>query len=369
MHIVEVTSVRVPMMLVDPLRTSHGTHNQRLVSLVRVVTGDGVAGWGEDVAPSGVQYVGDGPETSFVALHGLARALGRDEVRVDEMSSGSWWGVDGHLYAKHALESAVWDAEARTRGVSLASLLGGERDEVRPGVVIGVADSVESTVAAALSRIDEGYARIKLKIEPGHDLDVVRAVRDALGHDVELQVDANGSYTPGDTAQLAALDAFGLQFIEQPFAADDLDGHAELSRRISTPVCLDESIVTLADLRRAIDIGACSVVNVKPARVGGLGDAVAMHDTARAAGIDAWVGGMLETGIGRASCLALASLPGFTMTPDLSASNRYFERDVTEPFVLQNGTITVPSAPGIGVEPLPWVSEHPDVAIETLFRA
>lgn len=369
MRIVEVTSVRVPMTIVDPLRTSHGTHNQRTVSLVRVVTDGGVTGWGEDVAPSGVQYVGDGADTSFHALRHLAGVLGGGEFGAGEMACESWWGVDGHRFAKHALESAAWDAEARSRGVSLASLLGGERTRVRPGVVIGVADSVESTVSAALSRVDEGYTRVKLKIEPGRDVDVVREVRRALGDDIELQADANGAYLLEDAQRLARLDEFGLQFVEQPLAAHDIDGHVELSRRISTPVCLDESIVTQSDLRRAIDAGACSVINVKPSRVGGLGDAVAMHDTTRAAGVDAWVGGMLESGIGRASCLALASLPGFTMTPDLSASNRYFERDVTEPFVLESGTISVPTAPGIGVEPLPWVFDHPGVVIETLFRA
>ncbi len=368
MRIVEVTSVRVPMTLVDPLRTSHGTHDHRTASLVRVVTDDGVAGWGEDVAPVGVRYVGDNAGESFVALHELAPLLCRGETRTGEMLSDTWWGIDGRRFAKHALESAVWDAHARSQGVSLASLLGGVRTTVRPGVVVGVHDSIDDVVAAAVSRVAEGYGRVKLKIEPGRDIDVVRAVRDAIGPGVVLQADANGAYSAADIEHLVGLDGFGLQFVEQPFAATDFDGHVELSRRMSTPVCLDESVSTVHDLTRAIEAGACSVVNIKPSRVGGIAEAVAMHDVVRAAGIDAWVGGMLETGIGRASCLALASLPGFTMTPDLSASNRYFARDVTAPFTLVDGSISVPTGDGIGVEPLPWVFEHPDAVIETLFR-
>jgi o-succinylbenzoate synthase len=369
MRIVEVTSVRLPMTLVDPLRTSHGTHDLRIASLVRVVTDDGVTGWGEDVAPSGVRYVGDTAHESLVALRELAPRLCRGEILAAEMLSDSWWGSDGQRFAKHAFESAVWDAEARSRGESLASLLGGVRHVVHPGVVIGVHDSIDDTVAAAMARISEGYTRIKLKIEPGRDIDVVREVRSAIGIDTALQVDANGAYTRDHFDLLAQLDEFDLQFVEQPFAADDFGAHAELAGRMSTPVCLDESIITCADLTRGIDSGACSVVNIKPSRVGGIGDAVAMHDIARAAGIDAWVGGMLETGIGRASCLALASLPGFTLSPDLSASNRYFARDVTDPFVLHEGSLGVPTGSGIGVEPLPWVFEHPEVVIETLFHA
>jgi O-succinylbenzoate synthase len=320
------------------------------------------------VAPSDVAYVGENAHESFESLRELARRVCADEVRAVDMACDTWWGVAGKRFAKHALESAVWDAEARSRGLSLKELLGGVRDRIDPGVVVGVHESIRSTVDAVMSRVAEGYTRIKMKIEPGHDVAVVREVRAAIGAGMALQVDANGAYTRDDLDSLAALDEFDLQFIEQPFPAEDLESHAELSRRISTSVCLDESVVTLADLTRAIEIGACSVVNIKPSRVGGLGDAVALHDLARTAGIDAWVGGMLETGIGRASCLALATLPGFTLTPDLSASNRYFAQDVTEPFVIRNGSIVVPTSPGIGVEPLPWVFEHPGAAIETLFR-
>lgn len=369
MRIVEVTSVRVPMTMVDSLRTSHGTHAGRTVSLVRIVSDSGIVGWGEDVAPADVNYVGESAAESFGSLGTLASVLCRGEVHPQEMLCDTWWGVEGACYAKHALESAVWDAEARAHGVSLATLLGGTATEVRPGVVVGLHETVDDTVRAAVSRVAEGYGRVKLKIEPGRDIDVVRAVRGAVGPGVVLQVDANGSYSAGDCEVLAGLDDLDVQFIEQPFPADDLESHARLARTMSTRVCLDESVITLDDLKRAVDTGACSVVNIKPSRVGGISDAVAMHDLVRSLGIDAWVGGMLETGVGRASCLALASMPGFTLTPDLSASSRYFSRDVTEPFVLRQGTITVPAGPGIGVEPLPWVFDQPDTSIETLFRA
>jgi O-succinylbenzoate synthase len=242
------------------------------------------------------------------------------------------------------------------------------RDSIVPGVVVGLAPSVEDTVHEVGSRVTEGYRRIKLKIEPGRDVDVVRAVRAAVGDAIALQVDANAAYSRNDFEQLANLDEFSLQFIEQPLAADDIEGHALLARRIHTPVCLDESIENCDQLMRAIEMGACSVVNVKPSRVGGIGDALRMHNIVVTHGLDAWVGGMLETGIGRASCLALASLPGFTLTPDLSASSRYFDRDVTAPFELENGEIRVPNTEGIGVQPLPWMFEQPEVEIETLFQ-
>ncbi len=369
MRITEVTSVRVPMSLVDPLRTSHGVHASRTASLVRVTADDGSVGWGEDVAPVGVQYVGESAEQSVASLVRLAPSIGARDVDPHEISCDSWWGSDGARFAKHALESAVWDAWCRSQGVSLARALGGEPRSVEPGIVIGVHESVADTVKSVLTRAGEGYRRVKLKIEPGRDIETVRAVRAELGGAFVLQVDANGAYVADDIGHLLQLDQFGLQFIEQPFAAHDIATHAEFARRAGTPVCLDESIVTHIDLQRAIDAGACSVVNVKPSRVGGLCDAVAMHDVLFAAGVDAWVGGMLETGIGRASGLALATLPGFTLTTDLGASNRYFARDVTEPFVLRDGALAVPDGPGTGVEPLPWVLEDPATAIETLFRA
>ena len=355
------------MALVDPLRTSHGTHVGRVASLLEITTTDGVVGWGEDVAPEGVAYVGDSSNSSFESLRMLADLVGRRTIDVAEMFADTWWGIDGHHFAKHAIESALWDAHARTLGISLKDVLGGLKESITPGVVIGIQNSLEELEASVHARMAEGYRRIKLKIQPGWDLEPVQHVRSFAGDEMVLQVDANAAYTRGDIQFLCQLQEFNVQFIEQPFAAGDLDSHAQLSARTSTPICLDESIMNVHDLMAAIEFGACSVVNIKPSRVGGLCDAVQLQEVASTHGLDVWVGGMLETGIGRASCLALASRAGFTLTPDLSASNRYFGRDITDPFVLENGHIRVPNTVGLGVSPLPWVFDHPDVKIETLF--
>lgn len=271
--------------------------------------------------------------------------------------------------AKHALESAMWDVHARRQGESLAYVLGGDDElPVEVGVVVGLGPDVETVCSEVHRRVIEGYQRIKLKIAPGRDIDVVAAVRSLVGDEFALQVDANGAYDETQIDRLVELDRFGLQFIEQPFAANDLDAHRRLAARSTTSVCLDESIMTMEDLVRVIEAGACDVVNIKPSRVGGIRDAVAMHDYLVAHDVDAWVGGMLESGIGRASCLALASMPGFTLTPDLSASNRYFESDVTEPFILDEGCLALPSGDGIGVTPLDSVMNDPRTRIETLFE-
>lgn len=372
MALVRVTSIRamrVPLEMRNPLRTSHGAHAEKIATLVEITTDDGVVGWGENVAPRGVDYVGENADQSYTSMAVCAELVAQRDLDVHEMFAESWWGVANRNFAKHALESALWDAHARSLGVSLAHVLGSTRSTVTPGVVVGLHDSVASTINTVVQHRAEGYQRIKLKIEKGRDIDVVRAVREAVGNDVLLQVDANGAYSRDDFGHLARLDEFDLQFIEQPLAAGDLEGHALLRRQMRTAVCLDESIENCDDLMRAIESEACTVVNVKPSRVGGISDAVRMHNIVLTHGIDAWMGGMLETGIGRASCLAVASLPGFSLTPDLSASSRYFERDVTEPFELHNGEIAVPNRVGIGVEPLPWVFEHPDLVIETLFQA
>jgi O-succinylbenzoate synthase len=200
--------------------------------------------------------------------------------------------------------------------------------------------------------VSEGYRRVKLKIEPGWDVEPVAAARHRFGAELALQVDGNGAYTVGDAARLAELDQFGLLMLEQPLPFDDLEGHAELARVVRTPVCLDESITSEGDLDRALALGACSIVNAKPARLGGVLAAKRLHDRCVERNVPLWCGGMLETGIGRAANLALAALPGFTLTGDLSASDRYFESDLTPPFVLDDGKLAVPAGPGIGVEPL-----------------
>ena len=369
MRIERIRVARVPMQLVSPLRTSDGAHASRTAVLVEITDASGIIGWGENVAPAGVAYVGEHAEASYEAMTQiLIPEMVKHELSVGDMFADGWWGITGHHFAKHALESALWDIHARRQGMSLAHVLGGDETEIEVGVVVGLHDDIDEVVAEVMMRVDEGYGRVKVKIAPGHDGAVLAAVRDAVGAGFALQADANGAYGADDLDMLCSLDQFALQFIEQPFAANDLDSHAELLHRSATSVCLDESVNTMSELLTALDRGACDVVNIKPSRVGGLRDAIAMHDVLVEREIDAWVGGMLETGIGRASCLALASMPGFTLTPDLSASARYFDTDVTAPFLLHDGFITVPTELGIGVVPLESVLTDDRVVIETLFE-
>jgi O-succinylbenzoate synthase len=336
---------------------------------VEITDSDGFVGWGENVAPVGVSYVGEHAEASFAAMTQLLiPELVRHDVAVADLFADGWWGIQGNHFAKHALESALWDVHARRQEKSLAEILGAVETEIQVGVVVGMHDSIDDVVAEVMMRVEEGYARVKVKIAPGHDVDVLAAVRDAVGVEYAIQADANGAYGADDIDLLCSLDKFALQFIEQPFATDDLDSHAELLHRSATSVCLDESVNSMSELLNALDRGACDVVNIKPSRVGGIRDAIAMHDVLVDRGIDAWVGGMLESGIGRASCLAIAAMPGFTLTPDLSASARYFATDITTPFVLNEGMLKVPTGFGIGVEPLPEVLAGDGVVIETLFQ-
>jgi O-succinylbenzoate synthase len=253
--------------------------------------------------------------------------------------------------AKSALELAVLDAELKATGTSLSRWLGGSVASIPSGVSVGLHARIADTVAAVEAYLAAGYLRIKLKIEPGRDIELVRAVRSAIGPDVLLQVDANAAYTLADAAHLARLDEFGLLLIEQPLAEDDLRQHALLAPRLRTPICLDESITSAKIAADALTMGSCSIINIKPGRVGGFLEARRIHDVARAHGAPVWCGGMLESGVGRAANLALASLPGFTLPADLSASDRYFHRDITTPFVLRDGHIDVPTGPGIGVAP------------------
>lgn len=252
-----------------------------------------------------------------------------------------------------ALETALLDAELRAYGMPLAVFLGAVHDRVPAGVSVGIKDSVPELLDDVERYLAEGYLRIKLKIEPGWDLEPVRAVRERFGDALPLQVDANTAYTLADASHLRALDDFGLLLIEEPLEENNLYAHAQLQKRLATPVCLDESLHTARDTASAIAMDACRVVNIKPARVGGYLEARRIHDVAAAHGVPAWCGGMLETGIGRAPNLALAALPGCTLPGDTSASSRYFAEDLTEPFVLQDGHLRLPTGPGIGIEPLP----------------
>jgi O-succinylbenzoate synthase len=251
--------------------------------------------------------------------------------------------------AKCAIEAALLDAELGATGLSLQSHLGGTRRRVAAGVSVGLFDTIAETLKTVDGYLADGYRRVKLKIEPGRDVDWVAAIREAYPQ-LPLQVDANGAYRAEDADQLERLDGLGLLLIEQPLPDDDLLGHAALAERLATPICLDEPLVSLDATRAALALRACSVVNLKAARVGGLLEAVRIHDHCVSAGVALWCGGMLESGIGRAASVALASLPGFTLPGDLSASGRFYERDlITEPFVLVDGRLDVPTGPGLGV--------------------
>jgi O-succinylbenzoate synthase len=239
--------------------------------------------------------------------------------------------------------------------MSFGRYLGAVHDRVASGVSVGIMDSIDRMLADVEGYIAQGYQRIKLKIEPGWDIEPVRAVREKFGDDLLLQVDANTAYTLADARHLAKLDEFDLLLIEQPLPEHDLRGHAELAKAVRTPICLDESIESARDAATAIALGACSIINVKPARVGGYLEARRIHDVAAANGVAVWCGGMLETGIGRAANVALAALPGFVLPGDTSASDRYFATDLTKPFVLNDGCLDVPTGPGIGVEIIPDV--------------
>jgi O-succinylbenzoate synthase len=274
--------------------------------------------------------------------------------------------VKGHRMAKATLEMAVLDAELRARGQSLASFLGGTRKRVEAGVSVGIMGSVAELLDAVAGYVEAGYRRVKLKIEPGWDIEPVGAVRQRFGDGLALQVDGNAAYRLHDTPALAQLDSFGLLLIEQPLPDDDIAGHAELARLIATPICLDESIESAQQAAAAIDAGACAIVNIKAARVGGYLEARRVHDVCAARGVPVWCGGMLETGLGRAANVALASLPNFTLPGDLSASDRYYHEDITPPFVLEDGCLRVPTEPGIGVTPIPETLAAVTSAVERL---
>jgi O-succinylbenzoate synthase len=348
---VELRRIQVP--LVAPFRTSFGTTTVREILLVRAVTSD-AEGWGECVAEVAPLYSPEYVDGCADVLHRflVPAVAAHPDLRPEDVPA-LLAPFKGHQMAKAAIETAVLDAQLRGDGISLARRLGAVHDRVPCGVSVGIMDSVPALLDAVAGYLDQGYLRIKLKIEPGWDLEPVRAVRERFGDDVLLQVDANAAYTLADGRHLAGLDPFGLLLIEQPLAAGDLRRHAELARQVRTPICLDESIESVEDAADAIMLGACSIVNIKPGRVGGYLEALRIHEVCRAHDVPVWCGGMLETGIGRAANVALAALPGFTLPGDTSGSDRYYADDITEPFVLRDGHLDVPTGPGIGVSPLP----------------
>ena len=357
---------RVALPMVAPFRTSFGVEQERDVLFVRAISSDGAEGWGECVTSKSPSYSSEFTDAALLTIRRFIAppllASGITALEVGERLSS----IRGHRMSKAAVEMAILDAELRSTDQSFARFLGGVRDRVDCGVSVGIEDDIGRLIDIVDRFIEEGYKRIKLKIEPGWDIEPVRAVRDKFGDDLLLQVDANAAYTVADARHLAGLDEFGLLLIEQPLPEEDIAGHVELARIVKTPICLDESITSAGIAADAIARRACSIVNIKAGRVGGYIEARRIHDLCQAHGVPVWCGGMLESGLGRAANVALASLPNFTLPGDTSASDRYYATDVTEPFVLEDGQLAVPTGPGLGVEPLPEVLEEITREVETI---
>jgi O-succinylbenzoate synthase len=360
----------IHLALVTPFRTSAGTVAARRILLLELTDRDGTVAWSECVAEAQPTYSPDTVDTCWMAIvDWLAdRVLGRTFESPGDMHAALAEGIRGHRMARAAIEMGAWGLESVRQQRPLATILadasaGGRaatrpvpREHVESGIALGMSPSIEILTTQARTAASSGYRRIKLKVAPGHDVEPVKAVRAALGPSASLSVDANGSYAledPTHLAALEALDSLGLAMIEQPLAPDDLVRHAELQRRLKTPVCLDESITGLAATEDMLTLGSARIVNIKAGRVGGLTEAIAIHDRCVAAGVPVWCGGMLESGIGRAYNVALASLAGFTEPGDLSPSARYWTRDIVTPEWTMDGAgrVRVPlDRPGIGVE-------------------
>ena len=345
---IELFLCRLP--LVHFFETSFGRSYDRTFILVRI-EGGGKDGWGECVAEANPYYSGETTETVWHIVSGFIAPLvvGQDFAHPREIYP-ALRRIRGHNMAKAGVEMAAWDLFAKIAGRPLSQLLGGTRDRIASGVSIGIQDSLDQLLGKVDKELAAGYQRIKIKIKPGWDIAAVEQIRAKFGN-IPLQVDANAAYTLDDAGLLARLDPHDLLLIEQPLDYDDVMDHAELQRRITTPVCLDESIHTVRIARDAIDAKACKIINIKPGRVGGHQASIELHDLCAAHGIPVWHGGMLESGIGRAHNIHLASLPNFTLPGDIAASKRYYQPDLIEPAIdiRADGTIEVPQGPGIGV--------------------
>ena len=346
---IELRIIHLP--LVRPFRTSFGTQTSREVLMVKVTNAKGTIGWAECVAMSEPLY---SPEYVVGCLDLMKRFLipalkSKHDVTAEDVTVVLRPFLGGQM-AKAALETAILDAQLRDQKISLASYLGATKSKVECGVSVGIANDLEALGQEVKSYVDAGYRRIKLKIEPGWDIEAVKYIRN-LYPAIPLQVDANQAYSRADGRHLAKLDEFNLLLIEQPLDEHDILGHALLAKEVKTPICLDESIISLQAAEDALVLKATTIINIKPGRVGGYIESVKIHDLCLKNKIPVWCGGMLETGIGRAANLALAALPGFTLPGDTSASARYFKQDITTPFVMEDGYLNVPNTPGIGVEP------------------
>lgn len=350
---ITLREIRLP--LKEPFRISSGVVEERRVTLLELVDADGVTGWGECVAGEQPNYSSETVETAWIAIREwlAPRVIGRAFDHPRDVFAVLDENVCGHNMAKAAIEMGMWDVGARLANLPLSKFLGGTRDRVATGISIGIQSSPDALVQRARAAYDQGYRKIKMKIQPGADVAFVGAVREALGPSVHLMADANSAYTLADASHLAELDAFDLIMIEQPLGRDDLVRHAALQARLRTPICLDESITSVDRAEDMIALASGRIINIKPGRVGGFTVSKAIHDLCQSHGIPVWCGGMLESGVGRAHNVALASLPNFSLPGDLSPSARYWERDIVRPEWTMDaeGMVHVPlDRPGMGVE-------------------
>lgn len=352
MKLRQITLREIHLRLLAPFETSFGKSDLRRILLLEANV-DGAIGWGESTAGENPFYSYETVETAWHILrdHAWPMIKGREFA-----SAADVWDllapIRGHNMAKAALETAVWDAEAKHENLPLAKLLGGTRQEIPCGVSIGIQPSMAALIENVGKELAAGYQRIKIKIKPGLDIEPVRALRQRFPQ-IRLMVDANSAYRPEDAPLLKQLDAFYLIMIEQPLGWDDIYSHAALQRQLDTAICLDECIHDVDHARAAIELGACRIINMKLGRVGGHTPASRIHDLCESKSVPVWCGGMLESGVGRAHNIAMSSLSNFSLPGDVSASRRYWEEDIIEPEVevSPQGTIRVPTAPGIGYAP------------------
>lgn len=352
MKIQNITIRHLKMKMKAPFTTSFGTFVNKEFLLLEATDELGNKGWGESVAFDSPWYNEETYKTNWIILEDFLIPLvkGKEIEHPDEINE-MFAFIRKNNMAKAALEGAVWDLYAKRTHQTLASALGGDKKQIEVGISIGIQKSVEELLSLIDGYVNEGYKRIKVKIKPGWDVDVIRAIRERFP-DVPLMADANSAYSLEDAALLKQLDEFNLTMIEQPLASDDIIDHATLQKQLKTPICLDESIHSLEDARKAVELGSCGIINIKVGRVGGLTESKKIHDYCESKGIPVWCGGMLESGVGRAHNVAITTLSNFIMPGDTAGSERYWERDIIDPEVIvENGYITVPDEPGIGYEP------------------
>ncbi|HYV03253.1 MAG TPA: o-succinylbenzoate synthase [Blastocatellia bacterium] len=347
---IELREVELPLKW--PFETSFGRTTKRRIMIVRVFDKSGASGYGECTAPEDPFYNHETIDTAWLVVTGfVAPLLSAANVDRAEAVNEALSRIRGNRMAKGGVEAAVWDLEARIAGKPLWRHIGGTRAEISCGVSIGLQKTTSALLEKVALELEAGYQRIKIKIAPGRDVELAQAVRSKYP-DIRLTVDANSAYTLADSDLLKQLDEYNLMLIEQPLAAGDLVDHAKLQRELKTPICLDESIVTVADARHALELGSCRIINIKLGRVGGHTEARAIQEYCRERDLPVWCGGMLESGIGRAHNIAMSTLAGFTLPGDVSASARYWEEDIIDPPVTVGpaGTIQAPSGSGIGYE-------------------